>query len=71
MTVTSAPATGTVDEALTLADIDAATGKNPDPTGDFAAGRTHIHESTDDFLACLASQPREPASRQPPNSADP
>ena len=61
--MTSDPTTGTADETLTLADIDAATGKNPDPTGDFAAGRTHIHESTDDFLACLASQPRELASR--------
>ena len=61
--MTSVPATDTADETLTLADIDAATGKNPDPTGDFAAGRTHIRESTGDFLACLASQPREPASR--------
>ena len=60
--MTSVPTTNTANETLTLADIDAATGKNPDPTGDFAAGRTHIHETTDDFLACLASQPREPAS---------
>ena len=50
-----------------LADIDAATGKIPDPTRDFAAGRTHIHESTDDLLACLTSQPRGPASRQSKN----
>lgn len=35
--MTSVPATDTADEALTLADIDATTGKNPDPTGDFAA----------------------------------
>ena len=61
--VTSVPATDTAVMALTLSDIDAATGKNPDPTGDFAAGRTHFHESTDDFLACLASQPSEPADR--------
>ena len=61
--MTSVPATDTADKTLTLADIDAATGKNPDPTGDFAAGRTHFHESTDDFLACLVSQPSEPASR--------
>lgn len=61
--VTSVPATDTADKTLTLADIDAATGKNPDPTGDFAAGRTHFHESTDDFLACLASQPSEATSR--------
>ena len=33
-TVTSVPATDTADETLTLADIDAATGKNPDPTGE-------------------------------------
>ncbi|MXY76363.1 MAG: hypothetical protein F4Y40_04670 [Acidimicrobiia bacterium] len=61
--MTSVPATDTADKVLTLADIDAATGKNPDPTGDFAAGRTHFHESTDDFLACLASQPSEATSR--------
>ena len=61
--VTSVPATDNADKVLTLADIDADTGKNPDPTGDFAAGRTHFHESTDDFLACLASQPSEPTSR--------
>ena len=61
--MTSVPATDTSDKALTLADIDAATGKNPDPTGDFAAGRTHFHESTDDFLACLASQPSETTGR--------
>ena len=61
--MTSVPATDAGDKTLTLADIDAATGKNPAPTGDFAAGRTHIHESTDDFLACLVSQPAEPASR--------
>jgi len=61
--VTSVPATDTADKTLTLADIDAATGKNPDPTGDFAAGRTHFHERMDDFLACLAFQPAEPASR--------
>ncbi|MCY4622282.1 MAG: hypothetical protein OXD34_10695 [bacterium] len=61
--MTSVPPPDTADETLTLADIEAVTGKNPDPTGDFAAGRTHFHESTDDFLACLASQPAEPGSR--------
>ena len=61
--VTSVPATDPADKTPTLADIDAATGKNPDPTGDFAEGRTHFHDSTDDFLAFLASQPSEPPSR--------
>ena len=55
----SVPVTDTAEESLTLADIDAATGKNPDPTGDFAAGRTHFHATTDEFLACLASQPHQ------------
>jgi len=48
VTVTSVPVTDAADEALTLADLDTATGKNPDPTGDFAAGRTHFHESVGD-----------------------
>ena len=52
----SVPVTDT-EETLTLADIDAATGENPDPTGDLAAGRTHFHATTDEFLACLVSQP--------------
>ena len=61
----SVPLTDTIDENLTLADIDAATGQNPDPTGDFAAGRTHFHPTTDDFLACLASQPHESSDNEP------
>ena len=47
-------------ETPTPADIEAATGKNPDPTGHFAAGRTHFHAGTEEFLACLASQPPGP-----------
>ena len=47
-------------EALTVADIFSDMGKNPDPTGDFAAGRTHFHATTEEFLACLHSQSREP-----------
>lgn len=42
-------------ETLTLADIYADMGKNPDRTGD-AAGGTHFHATTEDFLACLDSQ---------------
>lgn len=44
-------------ETLELDDIDASTGKNPDPTGDFAAGRTRIFLSTEELLAYLASLP--------------
>ena len=39
----------------TIADIDADTGSDPDPTGDFAAGQTHFHAGTEDFAACLNS----------------
>ena len=39
----------------TLADIKADIGSTSDPTGDYAAGRTHVHESTEDFLSCLNS----------------
>lgn len=46
-------------EALTLADLDASVGKDPDRTGDFAAGRTHSHASSEEFLKCLESQPYE------------
>ena len=52
------PATTTSDadrEHLTLADIYADAGKNPDPTGDFAAGRTRLFESGEEFLAYLKS----------------
>ena len=55
------PALDTDQEGLTLADIRADMGKNPDRTGDFAAGRTHFHATTEEFLACLDSQPYDPA----------
>lgn len=44
---------------LTLADLDASVGTNPDRTGDFAAGRTHFHTSSEEFLAFIESQPYE------------
>jgi len=40
----------------TLADIEAWTGVVVDRTGDYRAGRTVIHHSTDDFLEFLISQ---------------
>ena len=52
--------TETDQETPGLADIDAPAGKNPDPTGDFAAGRTRAFLSTEEFLACLASLSYEP-----------
>ena len=55
------PTIDTDQEALTLADIYADIGKNPDRTGDFAAGRTHFHATSEEFLACLDSQPYDPA----------
>lgn len=53
--------TDTDEESLTLADLDASVGMNPDRTGDFTAGRTHFHASSEEFLACLESQPYERA----------
>lgn len=50
-------------ETLTLADIYADMGKNPDRTGDFAAGRTHFHATTEEFLACLDSQQEKSVGR--------
>lgn len=55
----SVPTTDTDAGELTLADLDASVGTNPDRTGDFEAGRTHFHASSDDFLECLESQPFE------------
>ena len=43
--------------AETLADIEASTGKNPDPTGDYATGRTRFFPNTEEFLAYLSSLP--------------
>ena len=60
-TIPARPVRGTDQEGLTLADIHADKGQNPDRTGDFAAGRTHFHATTAEFLACLESQPYEPA----------
>ena len=50
------PMSDTDQEPLTVADIHADMGKNPDPTGDFSAGRTHFHASSEEFLACLESR---------------
>ena len=47
------PTTETDTEHLKVADFDASTGENPDPTGDFASGRTHVFLDTDEFLAFL------------------
>ena len=47
------------DDSLTVADIYASMGKNPDPTGDYAAGRTRVFLSGEEFIADLRSQPYE------------
>lgn len=57
--VTPVPTTEVDAEELTLTDLDASVGTNPDRTGDFAAGRTHFHASSEEFLACIESQPYE------------
>ena len=44
---------------MTIADIHASMGGEADPTGDFAAGRTHFHATSEEFLACVDSQPYE------------
>lgn len=49
----SSPTTETDTEHLTVADFDASTGENPDPTGDFAAGRTRVFLDSNEFLAFL------------------
>ncbi len=49
----SSPTTETDTEHLTLADFNASIGANPDPTGDFASGRTRVFLDTDEFLAYL------------------
>ena len=54
------PMSDTDQEPLTVADIYADMGNNPDPTGDFSAGRTHFHASSEEFLACLESRLHEP-----------
>jgi len=57
--VTPIPTTEVEVEELTLADLDASVGTSPDRTGDFEAGRTHFHASSEEFLACIKSQPYE------------
>ena len=47
----------TATDRVTLTDILESVGKNPDPTGDFAAGRTSFFEDDDAFLAALNAQP--------------
>lgn len=49
----AAPVIDTDEETLTLADIYADMGKNPDPTGDYAAGRTQFFANSEEFLASL------------------
>lgn len=49
----SSPTTKADTEHLTVADFDNSTGENPDPTGDFASGRTSVFLDTDEFLAFL------------------
>ncbi len=49
----SSPTTESATEHLTVADFDAGTGQNPDPTGDFASGRTLVFLDADQFLAYL------------------
>lgn len=49
----SSPTTKTDTEPLTVADFDGSTGENPDPTGDFAAGRTRVFLDSSEFLAFL------------------
>ena len=46
-----------VDEetSLTLADIDADTGKYHDPTGNSETGQGHFHATGEEFLECLQS----------------
>ena len=44
---------------VTLADLRADMGKNPDPTGDLAAGRTTFYASTEAFLDALDALPYE------------
>ncbi len=59
----SSPITEKDSEHLTVADFDANTGENPDPTGDFASGRTRVFLDADEFLAfldhCHQSAPEE------------
>ena len=54
---TPSTTTETAADRVTLADIHDSVGKNPDTTGDFAAGRTTFFENDEEFLAALNAQP--------------
>ena len=41
---------------MTLADINADTGKYHDPTDNSEAGERHLHATDEEFLACLQSR---------------
>lgn len=49
----------TEDEVVTLADLLDSVGTNPDPTGDYAAGRVRFFASDEEWRAHLESQPYE------------
>ena len=49
----SSPTTDTDTEHLTVAEFDASIGENPDPTGDYASGRTRVFLDSNEFLAFL------------------
>ena len=49
-------------DECTIEDITRDSGSIADVTGDYAAGRTHIHMTSESFLECLASQPHEKAN---------
>ena len=55
------PRTDSEQEALTLADVYADLGQNPDRTGDYAAGRTRVFLSGEEFLAYLDSRRSRPS----------
>lgn len=46
-------------EIVTLADLLGSIGTNPDPTGDYAAGRVRSFASDEEWRAHLESQPYE------------
>lgn len=46
-------------DECTVEDLKRDSGSVADVTGDYQAGRTHIHMTSEEFLECLASQPHE------------
>ena len=44
------------ESTLTLADIDADTGRYLDPARDSEVGQRHFHATDEEFLACLKSR---------------